>query len=75
LFKSLETLKNDHSQKKNNVIKKYTDTVQNCVLRPDEPRFHLNYVRWLDYNGKREIANSDGTNVVEDGDYAMIHFY
>ena len=59
----------------NNVIKKYTDTVQNCVLRPDEPRFHLNYVRWLDYNGKREIANSDGTNVVEDGDYAMIHFY
>lgn len=59
----------------NNVIKKYTDTVQNGVLRPDEPRFHLNYVRWLDYNGKREIANSDGTNVVEDGDYAMIHFY
>jgi len=59
----------------NNVIKKYTDTVQNCVLRPDEPRFHLNYVRWLDYNGKREIANSDGTNVVEDGDYAMVHFY
>jgi hypothetical protein len=58
-----------------NVIKKYTDTVQNAVLRPDEPRFGLNYVRWLDYNGKRVIANDDGRNIVEDGDYAMIHFY
>mgnify|MGYP001603906321 CR=1 FL=1 len=59
----------------NNVIKKYTDSVQNAVLKPDETRYHLNYVKWLDYNGKREIANRDGINVVEDGDYALIHFY
>lgn len=59
----------------NNVIKKYTDSVQNGVLRPEEARGHLNYVRWLDYNGKRDIMNDDGVNIVEDGDYAMIHFY
>jgi hypothetical protein len=59
----------------NNVIKKYRDSVQNCVLRPEEPKGHLNYVRWLDYNGKRVILNDDGVNIVEDGDYALIHFY
>jgi|TARA_B110000879_G_scaffold174505_1_gene227303 hypothetical protein len=59
----------------NNVIKKYRDSVQNCVLRPEEPKGHLNYVRWLDYNGKRVILNDDGINIVEDGDYALIHFY
>jgi hypothetical protein len=59
----------------NNVIKKYTDSVQNGVLRPEESRGHLNYVRWIDYNGKRVIMNDDGVNIVEDGDYAMIHFY
>jgi hypothetical protein len=58
----------------NNVIKKYTDSVQNAVLRPEETRAHLNYVRWLDYNGKREIINDDGANISEDGDYALIHF-
>ena len=59
----------------NNVVKKYIDSVQNAVLRPEESRAHLNYVRWIDYNGKREIFNDDGVNLVEDGDYAMIHFY
>lgn len=59
----------------NNVIKKYTDSVQNAVLRPDEARFHLTYMKWIDYNGKREINNKDGVNIVEDGDYAMVHFY
>lgn len=59
----------------NNVIKKYTDSVQNGVLRPEESRGHLSYVRWLDYNGKRVIVNDDGVNIVEDGDYAMMHFY
>lgn len=59
----------------NNVIKKYTDSVQNGVLRPEESRGHLSYVRWIDYNGKRVILNDDGVNIVEDGDYAMIHFY
>ena len=59
----------------NNVIKKYTDSIQNAVLRPEEPRYALKHLNWLDYNGKRVIANSDGVNIVEDGDYAMIHFY
>lgn len=59
----------------NNVVKKYTDSLQNAVLRPEESKAHLNYVRWLDYNGKRDIFNSDGMNLVEDGDYAKIHFY
>lgn len=59
----------------NNVIKKYTDSVQNAVLRPEEPRYAQKHLNWLDYNGKRVIANADGVNIVEDGDYAMIHFY
>ncbi|MFT5055340.1 MAG: hypothetical protein ACI80H_000036 [Pseudoalteromonas distincta] len=57
------------------VVKKYTDSVQNAVLKPDETRYHLGYLRWLDYNGKRDIVNADGIDIVEDGDYAMIHFY
>jgi len=56
------------------VIKKYIDTVQNVVLRPEESKAYLNYVRWIDYNGKRDIFNSDGMNLVEDGDYALVHF-
>jgi hypothetical protein len=59
----------------NQVIKKYVDSLQNVVLQPDEIRAHLNYVRWVDYNGKRVITNRDGVNIVEDGDYAMVHFY
>ena len=43
----------------NNVIKKYIDTVQNVVLRPEESKAYLNYIRWIDYNGKRDIFNSD----------------
>jgi hypothetical protein len=58
----------------NNVIKKYIDTVQNVVLSPEESKAYLNYVRWIDYNGKRDIFNSDGMNLVEDGDYALVHF-
>ena len=59
----------------NNVVKKYVDSVQNGVLRPEESKAHLAYVRWIDYNGKRVIQNSDGVDIAEDGDYAMIHFY
>ncbi len=59
----------------NQVVKKYIDSVQNVVLKPDELRSHLSYVKWLDYNGKRDIMNKDGINIVEDGDYAKIHFY
>ena len=58
----------------NNVIKKYIDSVQNVVLRPEESKAYLNYIRWIDYNGKRDIFNSDGMNLVEDGDYALVHF-
>lgn len=58
----------------NNVIKKYIDSIQNVVLRPEESKAYLNYVRWIDYNGKRDIFNSDGMNLVEDGDYALVHF-
>ena len=58
----------------NNVIKKYIDSVQNVVLRPEQSKAYLNYVRWIDYNGKRDIFNSDGMNLVEDGDYALVHF-
>jgi hypothetical protein len=58
----------------NNVIKKYIDSVQNVVLRPEDSKAYLNYVRWIDYNGKRDIFNSDGMNLVEDGDYALVHF-
>ena len=58
----------------NNVIKKYIDTVQNVVLRPEESKAYLNYIRWIDYNGKRDIFNSDGMNLVEDGDYVLVHF-
>lgn len=59
----------------NQVVKKYFDSLQNVVLKPDELRGGLNYVRWVDYNGKRVIENSDGVNIVEDGDYALVHFY
>ena len=58
----------------NNVIKKYIDSIHNVVLRPEESKAYLNYVRWIDYNGKRDIFNSDGMNLVEDGDYALVHF-
>ena len=58
----------------NNVIKKYIDTVQNVVLRPEESKAYLNYVRWIDYNCKRDIFISDGMNLVEDGDYVLVHF-
>lgn len=59
----------------NNVVKKYTDSVQNAVLRPEETIAHVNYLRWLDYNGKRVIFNDDGVDIVNDGDYALIHFW
>ncbi|MFY0644552.1 MAG: DUF5103 domain-containing protein [Bacteroidia bacterium] len=59
----------------NQVVKKYRDSVTNVVLRLDESRSHLTYTQWVDYNGKRVIENKDGVNIVEDGDYALVHFY
>lgn len=59
------------------IIKKYIDSnhVQHVQIQPDELRSHLNHTAWLDYNGKRVITNKDGANIVEDGDYAQVHFY
>ncbi|MCB9252741.1 MAG: DUF5103 domain-containing protein [Flavobacteriales bacterium] len=58
-----------------NVQKKFIDSIKNAVLKPDETRAHLGYYNQLDYNGKRAIQNKDGTQIVEDGDYALVHFY
>ncbi len=58
-----------------NVTKKYIDSMKNAVLRPDETRAHLAYYNQFDYNGKRAIQNKDGSNIVADGDYALVHFY
>lgn len=58
----------------NQVAEKYFDTLTNVVLTPDEPRSHLTYVYWVDYNGQRVVTNKDGSNVVADGDYALVHF-
>lgn len=59
----------------NRVANKFQDSLTNVVLMPDESRSHQAYVKWVDYNGKRVISNKDGVNIVEDGDYAMVHFF
>jgi hypothetical protein len=59
----------------NNAAEKYQDTLINVVLQPDEIRSHKTYYMAVDYNGKRVIQNTDGTNVVQDGDYAQVHFF
>lgn len=58
-----------------NIIDKFHDTILNVVIRPDEPRYHLEYLLFLDYNGKRVIQNTDGANLAEDGDYVKAHLY
>lgn len=59
----------------NNVAEKYFDSLTNVVLRPEDIRAHLSYAYSIDYNGKRVIANKDGSQLAEDADYAMVHFY
>jgi hypothetical protein len=59
----------------NNVRKKFIDTLTNVVLNPDELKGHLTYLRQIDYNGKRVVQNTDGRNVAEEGDYAIVHFF
>ena len=59
----------------NQVVNKFKDSLMNVVLMPDETRSHQTYLNWVDYNGKRVIENKDGVNIVEDGDYAVVHFY
>ena len=58
-----------------NVAEKYIDSMKNAVLKPDQTRAHLAYYNQFDYNGRRAISNKDGNKIVEDGDYALVHFY
>ncbi|MDX5320964.1 MAG: DUF5103 domain-containing protein, partial [Bacteroidota bacterium] len=58
-----------------NVIKKYYDTLQHLILIPAERRGHSAYVEFVDFNGKRVIANKDGQNDgAFDGDYTWVYF-
>lgn len=59
----------------NNVHSKFIDTITNVVLHADERRSHLSYLRMVDFNGKRVVQNTDGRNVAEEGDYAIVHFF
>jgi hypothetical protein len=59
----------------NNVRKKFVDSLTNVVLNPQEIKAHLTYLRTVDFNGKRVVQNTDGRNVAEEGDYAMVHFF
>lgn len=58
-----------------NVRAKTLDTVYHCFLNYEEPRSSKQYFSYIDYNGKRVIANKDGQNSDIDGDYAYITFY
>ncbi len=58
-----------------NVADKYIDSMKNAVLKPDMTRAHLAYYNQFDYNGRRAIQNKDGLKIVEDGDYALVHFF
>lgn len=58
-----------------NVAEKYIDSMKNAVLKPDQTRAHLAYYNQFDFNGRRAIQNKDGTKIVEDGDYALVHFF
>ncbi len=58
-----------------NVAEKYVDSMKNAVLKPDLTRAHLAYYNQPDHNGRRAIQNKDGNKIVEDGDYALVHFF
>lgn len=58
----------------NNVARKFVDSLTNVVLKSAELRGHLTYLKYIDYDGKRVVANSDGHDVSTDGDYAWVHF-
>ncbi|MCB9263100.1 MAG: DUF5103 domain-containing protein [Flavobacteriales bacterium] len=57
-----------------NVVDKYTDSLRNAVLKGEEIKAHLNYIKTIDYNGKRVIQNTDGQDATENGDYVLVHF-
>lgn len=58
-----------------NVRSKRTDTVVHVMLNVEESRGALQYLTYLDYNGKRIIQNKEGINSDLDGDYAYVNFY
>jgi len=57
-----------------NVQKKFTDSIINVVLKPQEVAAHLNYTNSIDFNGQRVVQNVDGGDVTENGDYTLVHF-
>jgi len=58
-----------------NVKDRYIDGVYNLILKPEEKRGYQRYVEFIDFNGKRVVANNDlKTNGALDGDYAWVYF-
>lgn len=58
-----------------NVRTKTHDTMYHAFLNFDESRGAKQYFQYVDYNGKRVIANKDGLDGAIDGDYASVTFY
>lgn len=58
-----------------NVRTKVLDSLYHCYLQFDESRGSKQYFQYIDYDGKRVIANKDGLNGAIDGDYSDITFY
>ncbi len=58
-----------------NVAKKRFDTLNHLILMPAQRRGSGAYVEYVDFNGKRVIANKDGQNDGSfDGDYTWVYF-
>lgn len=58
-----------------NVESKYFDEINHLVLRREEKRGATRHLEYIDFNGKRVIANKDGQNDGSfDGDYAWVYF-
>lgn len=57
-----------------NIRTKILDSLYKCMLNTDESRGSNQYFQYIDYNGKRIVANKEGQNSDLDGDYAAIKF-
>ncbi len=58
-----------------NVARKTFDTLNHLTLMPAQRRGSGSYVEFVDFNGKRVIANKDGQNDGSfDGDYTWVYF-
>jgi Domain of unknown function (DUF5103) len=57
-----------------NIRSKILDSLYKCLLNTDESRGSSQYFQYIDYNGKRIVANKEGQNSDLDGDYASIKF-